>query len=105
MNQSTFDGQRHPLPTTNAQGRQAFFGIPFDHLVQQGHQHPAPGSTNRVAQGNRPSIDVNPLGIPCQRIAHGQRLGGEGFVGFDQVQFGQLPTGRFAKCCSRKWPG
>ncbi|MNH35514.1 hypothetical protein D3C79_962060 [compost metagenome] len=54
-----------------------------------------------MAQGNRPSIDVNPRGIPCQRIAHGQRLGGKGFVGFDQVQFGQLPTGLVQATLSR----
>jgi hypothetical protein len=34
---SARNGQCHTLTTTNAQGRQTFFGIAFDHLVQQGY--------------------------------------------------------------------
>ena len=33
--------QRHTLTATNTQGRKAFFGVAFDHFVQQGDQYAA----------------------------------------------------------------
>ena len=39
-----------------------------------------------MAQGNGTAIDVDLVRVPFQLFAHRQRLRGEGFVGFDQVQ-------------------
>lgn len=36
-----FEGEGYALATTDAQRRQAFLGIAFDHFMQQGHQHTA----------------------------------------------------------------
>ena len=46
-----------------------------------------------MAKGDGATVDVNLIHIPLQFFADGQRLCGKGFVGFDQVQIGDLPVG------------
>ena len=61
--------------------------------MEQGHQDTAARGTNRVANGNCAAVDVDLARVPVQFLAHGQRLRGERFVGFDQVQLLQRPAG------------
>ncbi len=61
--------------------------------MQQRHQYPAARCTDRVAQGDGTAIDVDLVHVPLQLPGHGQRLGGKGFVGFNQVQLLQGPAG------------
>ena len=46
-----------------------------------------------MANGNCAAVDVDLARVPVQFLAHGQRLRGERFVGFDQVQLLQRPAG------------
>ncbi len=46
-----------------------------------------------MPQRDRPAVDVDPLRLPAQFFAHRQRLRGEGFVGFDQIDLLQPPAG------------
>ena len=48
-----------------------------------------------MAEGDGAAVHVDLIGIPAQFLTHRQRLHGEGFVGFDQVQLGQRPAGLF----------
>ena len=86
-------GQGDALPAADAQGGEALLRVATDHLVQQGHQHPAAGRADRVAKGDGAAVDVDPGGIPAQFPTHRQGLRGEGLVGLDQVQLLQAPAG------------
>ena len=46
-----------------------------------------------MAEGDGAAIDVDLGGVPAQLLADRQGLGGEGLVGLDQVEVGQLPAG------------
>ncbi len=46
-----------------------------------------------MADRDRAAIDVDPLGIPAELLADGERLRGERFVGLDQVEILELPAG------------
>lgn len=81
------------MTAANAQRREAFLSVAFDHFVQQGDQHAAAGAADRVAEGDGAAIDVDLAGVPVEFLANCQGLRGEGFVGFDQVQVSQLPAG------------
>src|SRR5690606_41702933 len=87
------EGQGNTLTPTDAQRGQALACIAALHLMQQGHQDPTARPANGVSQGDRATIDVDLVQIPAQLAGDGQRLGGESFVGFDQVQFLDLPAG------------
>ncbi|MNI98656.1 hypothetical protein D3C73_1575430 [compost metagenome] len=46
-----------------------------------------------MAQRNCTAVNVNLAAVPIQRFADRQRLGGKGFVGFDQINVIQRPPG------------
>ncbi|MNX92628.1 hypothetical protein D3C86_1247780 [compost metagenome] len=45
-----------------------------------------------MTQGDGAAVDVDLVQVPFQVLGHGQRLRGESFVGFDQVQLTDVPA-------------
>ncbi|MCY1416646.1 hypothetical protein D9M71_321620 [compost metagenome] len=48
-----------------------------------------------MAKGDGAAVDVDLAGVPAEFLADRQGLCSKGFVGFDQVEVGQLPAGFF----------
>jgi hypothetical protein len=78
-----------PMPPPMQSVARPFFGVALLHFVQQGGQHARAGGADRVADGDGAAVDVHlgrvPGRAPCSPRAG---LGGEGLVGFDQVEIG-----------------
>src|SRR5690606_1005263 len=68
------NGQGNTQAATDTEGGQTFVGIPLDHFVDQGHQNPAAGGTDGMAQGNGAAVHVHFGGIPAQIPVDGDRL-------------------------------
>ena len=93
--QSGLAFQRHgdAHAAADAQRREALLGVPLLHLMQQGDQDARARGADRVADGDRAAVDVHLGGVPAEVLVDRQRLGGEGFVGLDQVEVVGLPAG------------
>ena len=48
-----------------------------------------------MADGNGAAIHVHDVRVPAHLLVHGAGLGGEGFVGFDEIKFRSFPAGFF----------
>src|SRR5271165_3826783 len=83
---STFDGQSHPHAAPDAKTGEAFSCIAPDHFMQQGHQDPAAGGSDRMTDGDRSAIDVDLRGIPFHLAVDADRLRGKCFVDLHQVE-------------------
>ena len=70
--------------------------------MQQRHDDARSAAPDRVAEGDRPAVDVQPLGIQAELAIDGEHLGGEGLVQLDEVDvlqgharlLGELAHGR-----------
>lgn len=51
------------------------------------------GSSNRMSKGDCSTTDVHLVRIDTETFVDGQRLGGECFVQFEQIDLLQLPSG------------
>ena len=87
-----FDGQRHPLPAAYTECGNPFAGIALFHFVNQRNQDSAAGRTDRMAQRDRATVNVDPQRIPLQHFSFLYRLRGIGFVHFDQIHIRKLPA-------------
>ena len=82
---------------TDAEGRKTFFRAPALHFKQQRVENTAARGSDRMANGNRPAVDVYDLGVPAHLFVYGTCLSSEGLVGFDKVQITHAPAG-FVEC-------
>src|SRR5690606_22753462 len=89
---SAFDRQCHALAAADAQSGQAAASVAALHFVEQADQDAAAGGADGVAEGDGTAVDVDLGAVPVQFAADGNGLGGEGFVGLDQVQLLQAPA-------------
>src|SRR5262245_43354828 len=71
------------------------------HLVKQRGRQLRPRATERVAERDRAAVDVQPFEIEVQLLDHRERLRGEGFVEFDQIDLLELQTGRLQRLRNR----
>src|SRR5262245_12643821 len=61
-----FHAHRDAHAAADAQRGEAFLGVALLHLVEQRHQHPPTGGADRMADGDRSTIDVDLAGIPAE---------------------------------------
>src|SRR5204863_8174086 len=76
----------------DAQGREALLRVALLHFVDERGENPRARGADRVADGDRSAVDVDPVALPAELLADRQRLGGEGFVGLDQVEIADRPA-------------
>src|SRR5262249_3629764 len=81
----------------NAQRAEALLDVALAHLVQQRHQHGGAGGADRMAERDRPAVDVDLGGIPAEVLVDRAGLRGESLVGLDQFEVLDLPAG-FLEC-------
>src|SRR6266536_5029400 len=55
------DNRRHALADADTQRRHAIAGFPAPHLPDEGREEPGPRAAEGVAQGDRASVDVQPI--------------------------------------------
>ena len=60
--------------------------------VDQGGQHPGPGSTDGMAQCYGAAMHIDPVPIPAQLLTIGQRLNAECLIGLDQIEMTDAHT-------------
>ena len=48
-----------------------------------------------MPKGNGTTVDVHVIKAEAQLAAHGEELGGKGFVGFDLIEIGHRPANLF----------
>src|SRR5579859_4324312 len=90
---SAFDSERDAHAAADAQGSETLLGVTLLHFVQQGDQNAGARGADRMADGDGPAIDVDLRGIPADFAIDRDGLGGEGFIGLDQVEIGDRPAG------------
>ena len=73
MDSIALQGHGHAYAATGTEGSHVFPGIAPLHLLEQGHQKPAPRSSDRMAQGDGPAIHVHFRQVPAQFLVHGIR--------------------------------
>ncbi|SCM78775.1 hypothetical protein KL86PLE_90073 [uncultured Pleomorphomonas sp.] len=73
------DGDAHAA--ADAQGGKAPLRVAPHHLGKERHQDAGPRGTDRVAERNGATIDVQLISVELQLAADRQRLSGKGFVG------------------------
>ena len=76
----------------DAQRRQALFCVALLHFMDQRHQNPRAGRADGMADRDRPAIDIELFPVPTELLADRQRLGGKGFISFDQIQTIDRPS-------------
>ncbi|CAI8866812.1 ABC transporter ATP-binding protein [Pseudomonas sp. IT-P291] len=92
------------MSAADAQSGQPLLAVATDQFVYQRHQNPCPRRADRMAKGDCAAVDVDLAGVPTQLFTNRQRLGGEGFIGFNQVQVLDTPAGLLqSQPCSRDW--
>src|SRR5690606_30603691 len=77
----------------DAQRGEALLGAATLHFEKQRIENTSARGTDRVADCNGPAIDVDLVCIPAEALVHRNRLGGEGFIGFDKVEIVVRPAG------------
>jgi len=60
-------------------------GVAIAQRVQQRRQHPRAAGADGVTERDRTAMHIDPIPIPLQLLAIGERLRREGFVGFDEI--------------------
>src|SRR6185312_8651440 len=71
--------------SAHTHGYHAVFGFAAGHLAEEGGGEFGPGAAERVAEGDGSSVDVDLRGVDAEYLDDGERLGGEGFVEFDDA--------------------
>src|SRR5262249_48355478 len=82
----------------DAQRGEAFFCMPFLHLVEQRHQHAGARRPDRMAQRNRAAVDVDLVGVPAEVLVDRAGLGRERLVRLDQIEVLDLPARLLERC-------
>ncbi len=83
------DDGRDALPPADAQGDERPLLIAPLELVQRGAEQHGAGCAERVPEGDRAAVDVDPGGVNLERANGLQHHRGEGFVDFPQIDVGR----------------
>src|SRR5277367_972212 len=76
------------------------FRVALLHLVKQRHQDARAGGANGMADRDRAAIDIDFAGVPTEVLVDRARLGGERFIGLDEIEIADAPS-RFLECRAR----
>ena len=76
----------------DAQRGQTLLGVTALHFVQQRHQDAAARRSDRVANGDGATIDVDLGGVNAQLLVDGASLGCKGFIELVQIDIGSRPA-------------
>src|SRR5579859_5597264 len=87
-----FKDSRGALATAHAHRHHAILRIPALHLAQNGGRELRARAAQRMAERNRPAIDVDLFEIQSRAPDHRQRLHREGLVQLDQVDIVELQS-------------
>lgn len=79
----------------DAKCRQSFFGVALLHFMEQCHHDTCAGCTDRMAESDGAAVDVNFSRVPTEVFVYGQSLRGKSFIGFNQVEIIDVPSGFF----------
>ena len=80
-----FEDRRQALADADAHGGDAVLAAAAAQLADQGAGEAGAGAAERVAEGDRAAVDVEPLLLDAELAGAGEDLGGEGLVELDQV--------------------
>src|SRR6516164_5711138 len=80
------DRHRHGPAAAEAEGSESEPFPPLPKGVDQGHDNTCAARTDRVAEGNGPTVDIDDAGVETELSDHRQRLRGEGLVFLDQIE-------------------
>jgi hypothetical protein len=81
---SAVDHHGDALATADAHSRSAQLHVAARHLVQERGENACPAGTDRMAQRNGASVDVDPVLRDGQLPTHCHRLSGEGLVELEE---------------------
>src|SRR6185295_10155712 len=87
------DDRRDALPDSHAQRCDPVAAPPASQLPDQRRQDPGSGAAERVAEGDRAAVDVQPLLVDPELADAGEDLGGERLVDLDQVDLVEAQAG------------
>src|SRR5437868_5217225 len=83
---STLHAQSNAHAAADAQAGDALLRVAPAHLVQQGDEDAAAGSADRMADRDRPAVDVDLARVPAHLVVDGAGLGREGLVDLEEVE-------------------
>src|SRR5262249_53627771 len=81
-----FERGRHRAAAAEAQRREAIPTTSPVELVEERGDDPGAAGPDRVAERDRPAVDVRLVPVEAELPAIGQRLGGERLVDLDEVE-------------------
>src|SRR5207237_4165154 len=87
------DDKGYALADADTHGRQAVAPLPAGQLVDQGGGDTRSAGSQRVAQGDGATVDIDPLLGQTELADAGQRLRSEGRVELGQVDIVQVDAG------------
>src|SRR5216683_8092816 len=87
------DAHRNPHATADAQRGKAFLRVAPLHLVEQRDEHAGARGADRMAERDRPAIDVELLGVEAEFLTDRAGLRGKGLIGLDQIEVINRPAG------------
>src|SRR4029078_8914586 len=76
-----------------AQRGEAFLGTATLHFVQKRIEDASSRSADRMTDGGGAVVYGALVGAPAEPLIHSERLGGESFVGLDQIEILDRPAG------------
>jgi len=89
----SFHAHRHAHTAADAQRGEALLRAAALHLVDQRVEDAGARSTDRVANGDRPAVDVDDVGVPAHVLVDRAGLRREGLVGLDEIEVADRPAG------------
>ena len=99
------DDRRHALADADAEGGDAVAAAAAAQLPDEGVSEAGAGAAERVAEGDRAAVDVEPLLVDPELAGAGEDLGGEGLVDLDQVDLVERQAGGVERPADRRRPG
>src|SRR5262245_32802833 len=88
-----FEDRRQALADADAHRRDPVAAAAAAELVKEGGGEAGAGAAERVAEGDRAAVDVEPLLVDPELADAGEDLRGEGLVELDQVDLVELEAG------------
>src|ERR1051325_11520307 len=80
------NAEGHRIAAAETERREAARGIAVDHGMQQCRENTRAASADRMAERNRAAVHVDAIPVPREALSVRQRLRGERFVRFDEIE-------------------
>src|SRR6516162_10879166 len=90
--QSALDAHGDAHAAADAQRGEAFLGVALLHFVEQRDQHARAGRSDRMANRDRTTVDIDLAGVPAKVLVDRAGLGGKRLVCFDEVEVADGPA-------------